>query len=62
MWAAIGAIIQLVFLILKTKFEKDAEERKRRDELLVGWKEVIKSGDKSKVTAMLDTINSGVRK
>lgn len=58
MWAAIGGIIQLVFLILSTKFEKDKEERKRKDEALKGWDEAIKSGDKSRINAMVDRVRS----
>lgn len=58
MWQVIAGIIQIIFLILKTKTEKDAEERKKKDEALTGWHEVIKSGDKARITAMLDKLNS----
>lgn len=53
MWAAIGGIIQLVFLILSTKFEKDKEERKRKDEALKGWDDAVKSGDTARINDML---------
>ena len=53
MWSAIGAIIQLVFLILKTKFEKDEAERKRKDALLEGWDKAVKSGDTATINDML---------
>lgn len=53
MWTAIGTILQLIFLILKTKFEKDAEERKRKDEALKGWDAAVKSGDTATINDML---------
>lgn len=58
MIALLTAVAQLVFLILQTKFEQDKQEKARRDALLTGWTQAIKSGDKSKITAMLDTINA----
>lgn len=53
MLAAIGAVIQLIYLIFKTKFEKDADERKRKDEALKGWDNAVKSGDTATINDML---------
>lgn len=53
MWAAIGGIVQIIFLILQTKFEKDAAERKSKDEALSGWDDAVKSGDPARINAML---------
>lgn len=58
MVALITAVIQLVFLILNTKFQKDSEERKRRDELLTDWDKAIKSGDTDKINALLVAIRN----
>ncbi len=56
MWAAIAAVIQLVILILQTKFEKDAEERKRKDAALTGWTQVAKSGDADRINSFIDSV------
>lgn len=58
MWGAIIAIIQLIGIILKTKFENDAIERKRKDDALKGWKEAVVSGDAGRINSVID----GVRK
>lgn len=58
MVAIIAGIIQIFILILKTKFESDEAERKRKDALLTGWKEVASSGDVARINAFID----GMRK
>lgn len=58
MWTAIAGIIQILILILQNKFQSDAEERKRKDAALTGWKEVATSGDISRINSFID----GVRK
>ncbi len=54
----LGGIVQILYLILKTKFEKDKEERTRKDELFTGWKEVIKSGDTARITDFLSKLRT----
>lgn len=49
----IVGVIQIIFLILKNKFEKDAEVRKRREDLRVEAKEAIKSRDVSRINGLL---------
>ena len=56
MVAIIAGVIQILILILKTKFESDEAERKRKDELLTGWKEVAKSNDLSRINAFIDRV------
>lgn len=58
-WAAlILAVTQLVFLILKNKFEGNAEEKKRKEELHAEWAEAVKSGDVNRINAMLDKLRA----
>lgn len=57
MWAVIGAVIQLFCIFLKNKFEKDAEERKRKDDLYVEAKEAVKNRDASAITSILDRMH-----
>lgn len=52
----IGAVINLVFLILKNIGEKDAEEKKKKEALHAEAMEAIKSNDKSRVTAVFDKL------
>lgn len=58
MWAAIVGICQIVYLVLQAKFEKDTQERKRRDDLNAGWKDAIKSGDTSTINNFVDKLRS----
>lgn len=53
MWAFLAGVIQLLFLILNTKVEKDKEERARKDALLKGWDDAVKSGDTATINDML---------
>ena len=41
----IVGVIQIIYLLLKNKFEKDAEVRKKREELHVEAKAAIKARD-----------------
>lgn len=58
MIALITAVVQLILLIINTKFEKDKEERKRKDELLTGWDKAVKSGDTTAINDMLIKLRS----
>ena len=56
MWNMIGGVIQIIFLLLKNKFEKDAEKKKRKDELHNEVKEAIKSGNTSRIVGVIDKL------
>lgn len=58
MWAAIGAFLQLLYLIFKNKFEKDADEKARKDALHAEAMDAIKNGDLSKYTSVFDQLRS----
>lgn len=52
----ISAVLQLVYLVLKNKFEADAAERTRKDVLHVEASQAIKSGNLSAITATFDKL------
>lgn len=52
----IGAVLQLAFLILKNKFERDAAEKARKDALHVEASQAIAIHDLSAVTAVFDKL------
>lgn len=52
----IGAVFQLITMILKNMFEKDAAERARKDALHVEATTAIKSGDLSAITTVFDKL------
>lgn len=53
MWQTIAGVIQIIFLIMKNKFERDEAERKRKEALYVEAKEVLKMRDASRVNDLL---------
>lgn len=53
MWAAIGAIIQILFFILKNNFEKDKEKREEQRKLYEESKKAIASGDVSALNSLI---------
>jgi len=54
MWQVAVCVLQIVYLIMKNKFEKDAELKKKKEELYVEAKEVLKSGDASRIVGLAD--------
>lgn len=56
MWTVIGALLQLILLFTKNKFEKDAEERKRKDGLYVEAKAAVKIRDVSSINSILGRV------
>lgn len=54
----ISGFFQLVYLILKNKFEKDAIEKARKDALHAEASEAIKSGDLSRINSVFDRMRS----
>ena len=53
MWAVISGVVQILYLLLKNKFEKDAELKKKKEELHVEAKEAIGSRDVSRINTLL---------
>lgn len=53
MWAAIGGIIQIIFLLLKNKFEQDEKLKKKKEALHAEAKEAIQSMDASRINSLL---------
>ena len=56
MWSAITGIVQIIFLLLKNKFEKDADEKKRKEDLHDESKTAIVSRDVSRINIVLDKL------
>jgi uncharacterized membrane protein YjfL (UPF0719 family) len=58
MWAAVGVIVQIVFLLLKNMFEKDAKVKKAKEDLAKGVSDAIQAKDISSLNRIID----GLRK
>ena len=58
MWAIINGIIQIIFLILKNKFESDAALKKKKEALHAEAKEVIASRDVSRINDLLTRLRN----
>lgn len=56
MWNVIGGILQIIFLLLKNKFEKDAKEKERKKELTNESKDAILSRDPTRIVGILDKL------
>jgi len=56
MWAVIKAVLQILYLVLKNKFEKDAEKKIEKKELYEEAKTAIVSRDASAITSILDRL------
>lgn len=56
-WAAvIGGIIQLVLLILSKSLESNAENKKKKEEIIKELQSAIKSNDPSAITLALSKL------
>lgn len=53
MWAAIAAVAQLIYLIVKNKFDRDDLERKRKEVLHAQWTDAVRSGDVNRINDIL---------
>lgn len=53
MWATIAGVLQIVLIVLKNYFERDAEEKARKDALRTAATEAIKSGDLSRINSVI---------
>jgi hypothetical protein len=53
MWGVIAGVIQIISLLLKNKFEKDEELKKKKEAMGVEAKEAIKSRDASRINDIL---------
>lgn len=57
MIAIISGVIQIIFLILKNKFESDADEKKRKEKIHANWTDAVKSGDISRINSIIDKLH-----
>lgn len=56
-WASLISLSAQIFLsIMKNIFERNAQEKKRKDDLHAEWKEVIASGDISRINAFVSKL------
>ncbi len=53
MWQALAGIIQIIYLVLKHKFERDEELKKKKAELHAEVKDVIVSRDTSRINDLI---------
>lgn len=58
MWAAISGAIQIIYLLLKNKFERDEAERKRKEALHAEANQAIKSGDVSRINDIVSRLRN----
>jgi hypothetical protein len=58
MLALISGVLQLIFLILKNKYNQDEDDKKRKEELHVEWADAVKSGDTKRINDMLLKLRS----
>ena len=56
MWQAIAGIVQIIFLILKNKTEKNEEKKKEREAKKNELKEAVKSKSASAVNSIIDSL------
>lgn len=53
MFAIINGVIQIIFLFMKNKFEKDQDLKKKKEELHAEAKEAIMSRDISNINILI---------
>lgn len=58
MIALLSAVLQIIYLLLKNKFEKNTEEKKRKEDLHEKASEAIKSCDTSRIIGILDQLRN----
>lgn len=58
MWQAIAGILQIIFLILKNKIEKDEEVKKRREAMKGEAHEAIKSRDAGRINDIITRLRA----
>lgn len=53
MWSTITLILQIFYLWIKNSFEKDTEEKKRKEDLRTEAKNALSSGDSNRMVDLL---------
>lgn len=53
MWQVAAGVIQIIYLIIKNKFEKDEELRKKREGMRAETEDAIKSRDVSRINNVI---------
>lgn len=56
MWQTVAGVIQILFLVLKNKFERDEAERKRKEALHEEAKDAVKSRDISRINSVIERL------
>lgn len=56
MWTTIGAVLELIFLIIKNLFEQNATTKKQNDDLHKEAKDAILSRDPNRITSVFDKL------
>lgn len=56
MWQVVAGVLQIIYLFMKNKFEKDSEIRKQKDDMYVEIKEAVKSRDVSKLNSCIQRL------
>mgnify|MGYP001570854366 CR=1 FL=1 len=56
MWGVVSGIIQIIFLVLKNRFEKDAELKRKREELRSEVNEAVKSRDAGRINRVVNRL------
>ena len=56
MWAAVVAVLQIVYLVLQNMFEKNADEKARKKALYDEAKTAIASRDAASINAVLSKL------
>lgn len=59
MWAVITLILQIFYMWLKNSFEKDTEEKKRKENLRVEAKDAVASRDIDRMADSLTKLRNG---
>ena len=53
MWQVVAGIVQIIFLFLKNKFEKDEELKKKKEEMYNEAKSAIQARDISRINSLI---------
>lgn len=61
MWAIVQSVIQIIYLILKNKFEKNAELKKKKEGLSDEAKDIVKEGFKTRDVSRLNELIQRLR-
>lgn len=58
MWQIISSAMQITYLLLKNKFEKDELEKKRKEGIYVEFKEALKNLDSAAIDSVFRKLSN----